>query len=170
MNFISLKKRLESSQQFKTFKSQHPNAELVAGFFILDFKDKREEATLDYKQQEDLFTFNMQDPNFAVKKEEVLDKTKPLEKLNTDIKVDIQDLEQIIKAQLEEQEIKQPIEKIIAVISQSSNPKENFPIFNLTIMLSSFVILLCKINAQSGEVLEFKKKSLFDFVKPQSPK
>ena len=37
MTFKETLENIESSKEFSDFKKQYPNAELVAGFFIIDF-------------------------------------------------------------------------------------------------------------------------------------
>ena len=110
MNFQSLINKLEKSTNFKTFKSKNKDAQLVAGFFIFDFKDKREEATLDYQvgkeKEQEIATFNMQDINFAFKKEKILDKTKSLSPLFKEIKLQPTELKAMIQIQLKEHKIK----------------------------------------------------------------
>ena len=49
MSFADTLEKIESSDLFKNFKEQNPDAELVAGFFILDFLSNDTKQTLDYK-------------------------------------------------------------------------------------------------------------------------
>lgn len=174
MNFKPLLKEIEQSESFKEFKSQHPDAELVAGFFILDFKDKREESTIDYKSGDKIFTFTLSNEGvFSVKEEEVLDKTKSLKKLNPDIQIDAVGLKAKVDQALVDNEVKGNLEKIIAVLQAmpgkgdlSGENLVSHTVWNLTCMVEGMKIILIHVNAITGEITKFEKRSLFDFARP----
>ena len=48
MTFKETLEKIESSNEFKDFKKQNENAELVAGFFIIDFISNDNKKSLDY--------------------------------------------------------------------------------------------------------------------------
>jgi len=163
MNFKPLLKEIEQSESFKQFKEQHPDAELVAGFFILDFKDEREECTIDYKAGEKVFTFTLSNEGlFSVKEEEILDKTKLLNKLDPNITIDAVDLKAKVTQALTENEVAGKLEKIIAVLQEIQGKT----IWNLTCMVEGMKIILIHIDAITGEIIKCEKRSLFDFARP----
>jgi len=163
MNFKPLLKEIEQSESFKQFKEQHSDAELVAGFFILDFKDKREESTIDYKAGDKIFTFTISNEGlFSVKEDDILDKTKSLNKLNPEITIDAVDLKAKVEKALKDNEVSGNLEKIIAVLQEMDGKT----VWNLTCMVEGMKIVLIHIDAISGEVIKCEKRSLFDFAQP----
>ena len=176
MNFKDLLKEIEQSESFKQFKEQHSDAELIAGFFILDFKDKREESTIDYKSGDKIYTFTISNEGlFSFKEENILDKTRPLNKLNSDIKVDAVNLKAKVEQAFKDNKITGNLEKIIAVLQEMSISGNGDPsrenlvshtIWNLTCMVEGMKIILIHIDAITGEVIKCEKRSLFDFARP----
>ena len=162
MNFNQLLKKLESSQTFLQFKKQNPDSELVAGFFILNFKDNQYTHSLDYKLNNQITTFTLQDDEFQLKQEPILDKSKKLEPINPDVKTELSDIKQLIENKLQKENQETQIEKVIAVLQANSGDI----IWNLTIMCSGFKIFLAHINAETSKITKFETKTLFDFVRP----
>ena len=66
MKFKELLERVESSEEFKDFIGKYPDAELCAGFFIMDFLSNDNKETLDYKIGEKVFTFNVKEDKIFV--------------------------------------------------------------------------------------------------------
>jgi len=161
MNLKFLIEKLEESDVFKDFKKENPDAQLCAGFFILDFKEKREEQNLDYKIKDKIATFSL-DPISLKGVEDILDKTKPLNELDTGIKIELEKAKQIIDEELVKNKISNRLEKIIAVLQM----KDDKPVWNITCMLSGMKIMIVLIDAVEGKILKFENKSLFDLVRP----
>lgn len=159
LTFKDLLEKIESSVVFKDFLSTTPEAKLVAGFFTINIKEDSVEGSLDYSDKKLIYIFNK---NGEMKEEEILDKSQPLEPINTDIKVDLSDLKKMVKEELAKNEMANKLDKIIAILQTH----ENTTIWNITAMCEGFVIFLIHIDAQTGEVKKFEKKSIFDFVKP----
>jgi len=168
---------LKQNQKFKEFSQKNPKPVPCAGFFVLDFKNSQEQYTLDYKVNDDIFSFkiNPETNQVQMQQEEIMDKTKPLEEISLNIKLEISEIKDIVNKELEKNNIKNPIEKIICVLQSLSLGKDDLSgkplgchtIWNLTCMLSMFNIIMIHIDALDGKVLKFEKKSLFDFVKKQ---
>ncbi len=66
-----------------------------------------------------------------------------------------------IREQVKVASMKNKLEEIIAVLQLL----DNNTIWNLTCMCEGFTIISVHINPESGKILKFEKKSLFDMVK-----
>ncbi|MFA5174353.1 MAG: hypothetical protein WC438_04190 [Candidatus Pacearchaeota archaeon] len=163
MNFTQLLKKIESSKIFERFKSEHPDAELVVGFFILDFTGNDSKQTLDYKTDHKIFTFSLENEDITFQEDKLIDSPNqpPLQKLNTTIKIDLDKIPELAKTTALDYNIQNKFQKIIAVL-QKHEGKETW---NLTCMLDSLAILHILIDANTEEIIKFEKKSMMDFMK-----
>jgi hypothetical protein len=59
MGFKELLSKVEASSIYADFVKEHSDAELVAGFFIMDFMSNDNKESIDYKIGEKVFTFNL---------------------------------------------------------------------------------------------------------------
>jgi hypothetical protein len=88
----------------------------------------------------------------------------PMEKIEEseikNIKTDLEDLKEIIEQALWDNNMKNSLEEVIAVL-QSMNGKI---IWNLTCICSSLSIINSQIDPFTGKVLKFEKKNLLDFA------
>ena len=164
MNFSSTLEKIESSEAFKNFKKAHEDAELCAGFFIIDYEqgEQANQQQLDYcLKNRKIFTF-LADKEITVKEAETIEgKREKLPKLNKEIKIDIEDIENIVKEKMKQEKISNKINKIIAVLQKHQDKQ----IWNLNCMLEGMGILQVHIDTESGEILKFEKRSMFDFIK-----
>jgi hypothetical protein len=157
---------ITASEKFKTFKKEHPDAELVAGFFILDFLSNDTKKSMDYLDGEEIFTFDLADDGYIKQKQDKLinpesnDKLK-LTKITHNPKIEVDELKSIVGEKKLERGISAHLHKIIAVL-QNSEEKQ---IWNLTCMLDQLIILHVLISAETGEILKFERKSMMDFVR-----
>ncbi len=157
MNFSSVVEKVESSQTFKNFKKENKDAELCAGFFVIDYEQDRKEQQLDYcLKNGKIYTFTINKEITLEEAETIEGKKEKLPKITKEIKIDISDLEKIVQ-----DKIKKKILKIIAIIQKYKDKQ----IWNLTVMTESFEIDKIHIDTQTGEILKFEKRNLFDFVK-----
>jgi hypothetical protein len=164
MNFSSTLQLIESSKEFKDFIKQNPKAELVAGFFILDFQSNNNQQSLDYKILDKIFTFSLNENNKITLTEDELIKIpnpQPLNSINKQIKTETNELRAIAEIKAVDSNIKSKFEKIIAVLQ---NHRDNC-VWHLTCMLEGFVILDVLIDADTGKVLKFEKRNLMEFMK-----
>lgn len=174
MQLKTLLEKLEKSEIFKNFKNKNPDAFLCAGFFILNLKAGTAEYNLDFRNEEDIFTFKI--PEIGINEDIKLltDKLikdpaapKPFDKLDLSkpnlekIKLDINELSQFVSTEIWSQQIKNPLEELIAVIQS----KANSIIWTLTCICAGFTIVTMEIDALKKQVTKFEKKSMFDFVK-----
>ncbi len=147
--------QLEKSQVFKEFKNKNPEAFLCAGFFILNFKNNIYDYSFDYRTEQEIFTFKVPVAGEIIMLQEpILDQQKPLEKINLDVQIDINDLRDLVEKELRLSGIKNKIEEIISVL-QVINGRQ---IWNLTVMCEGFAIITIHIDAESGKLLNSKKR------------
>ncbi|MFH1358985.1 MAG: hypothetical protein ABIH37_03800 [archaeon] len=171
MNFKETLEKVESSNAFINFKSEHPNAELCAGFFILDFLSNDNKQSVDYKNNENIFTFDINKiGEIFIKQDRLLDEsTRPkLKKINPEIKVEVDELKSIVGINILDNGISAKLHKIIAVLQNYKSDitnDEDKVVWNLTCMLEQLIILNIIIDAETGKILKFERKSMMDMIK-----
>ena len=172
LTFASTLEQIETSEAFKNFKEKNPKIELCAGFFIIDYEQNKNQQQLDYCLADGkIFTFilNPETKEIIIKQAEKIEmqdkKLEKLGKLNPDIKADLDDVEKILSEKLKQKKIDKKLNKTIAILHKSS--ETNKQIWNLNCMLAGLEILQVQIDTETGEILKFEKKSMFDFIKKQ---
>jgi hypothetical protein len=165
MKFEHYLKRVEESPEFKKFREEHKKAYLCAGFFVLDFENKKDIHQIDFliPGKKKIATFTLQD-GVQLKISEPMKKTKnKLEKLELkeETKTDIDALKGIVHDEMMNRTVTGEIKKIIAVLQNKDDRK----IWNLNCITGDMGILKVHIDDHSSSVLEFEKASLFDFMK-----
>ncbi len=163
MSFLSTLEKIESSQEFKQFKKQHPDAYLCAGFLVLDYEQGNNQQQLDYSLKNGkIFTFSLSSIGKVTFKEaETMPGAKKLLELSRKIKIDIDEVKKLIEKRMEKEEIQNKILKIIAVLQKHKEKQ----IWNLNCILEGMGILQVHIDCMNRKILKFEKRSLFDFVK-----
>ena len=161
---------ITNSAVFKKFKSEHKDAELVAGFFILDFLSNDNKDSLDYKlpqgKGDQIYTFELDKNKEVVMKQDKLINEKlstqpKLTKIKPEPKIDLNEIPSIAEKQAQENKITSKFHKIIAVLQ---NYEEQLT-WNLTCILDHLIILHILINAKTEQIIKFEKKSMMDFIK-----
>lgn len=165
VSFLSTLEEIEKSPAFKNFRKQHPDVYLCAGFFVLNYESGQENSTqkqLDYSQKDGkIFTFILNNEITIKEAETIEGKKQDLPELNKNIKVDLDDAEKILEEELKHKKVKNKLLKIIAVLQKH----EGKQIWNLNCVLSGMEILRVHIDSETGDILKFEKKSMFDFIK-----
>ncbi|MEK6935272.1 MAG: hypothetical protein AABW67_00635 [Nanoarchaeota archaeon] len=165
MDFKTTFKTITNSDVFLDFKKKYQNAELVAGFFILDFlNNNNNQKSLDYKKGENIYTFSINERKEISLTEDKLieDNTKPpLTKISSDIIIDLDEIPSIAEQQAEKYNIKSKFQKIIAVLQIYDNKQ----VWNLTCILEGLIILNILIDSETEEIVKFDRKSMADFVR-----
>ncbi|MDP2925545.1 MAG: hypothetical protein Q8N99_04180 [Nanoarchaeota archaeon] len=157
---------ISHSEEFKNFLKENPDAELCTGFFILDFFGNDIKKSLDYKVGERIISFSINELGEIKTYEDKLieDKNRDfpeLEKIDHKIKLDLDETEGIAKTLTLDKGISARFNKIIAVL-QKYNGKETW---NLTCMLEGLIIVHILIDAMTGELIKFERKSMMDLIK-----
>jgi len=158
---------LQEKDSFKKFKTENPDSYFMAGFIILNIEENSETIQLDYfipsNKKIAAFEFPFNEPKIhdeiiSVGKSGVTEgkKIPNIPEQILDIKIDIDDLKSICKKTILENDSRLVPTKIISIL------KEN--IWNLTCMDNVMGIVSVKINAVTGEVVNFNKGSLMDFM------
>jgi hypothetical protein len=167
---------IENSAVFKKFKQENQDAELVAGFFILDFLSNDNKDSLDYKlpenKEDNIYTFELDKNKEVIMKQDKLinpeiSNQPKLTKILPNIKTDLNEIPSIAQQEAEKNKITSKFHKIIAVLQnyKSENKGREQQIWNLTCMLDQLIILNILINAQTSEIIKFERKSMMDFIK-----
>ena len=167
MTFKETLEKIDASEIFQKFKIEHPNAELCAGFFIIDYMSNDSKSSLDYLEGEKVFTFDINtsgDENkIFMKEDKLLDipNTPKLTKIEPRAKVELDELKSIAGTRALDEGIAAKFQKIIAVLQIH----EGKQVWNLTCMLEDLVILHVLIDSETGEIIKFERKSFMDFIK-----
>ena len=167
MKVQNLLQELQEKQEYKDFQSKNPDAFFMATFLILDLKQKTEQIQLDFSLPSEnkiaAFEYPFTEPKIhdniiSVSKSGTTEPAKvpKMSKQTTEIKVDIDDLEPKCKKLIKENNSLLVQTKIIAILKDD--------IWNLTCMDDMLGIVRIKINAVSGETIDFNKGSLMDFM------
>ncbi len=155
---------ITQSKIFKDFIEKNPQAELVAGFFILDFLSNDTKNSLDYKIDSKIITFSVNQNNETTLLEDKLIDAPDLPiltKISPDIKLDLNEIPSIAQKQAEENKITAKFHKIIAVLQNH----EGKLVWNLTCMLDQLIIIHLLVDAETGESIKFERKNMMDFIK-----
>ncbi len=153
-------KRLKDSYEFKKFKRKHKNIFLFSAFFVLNSDFEIDTQQIDY------FLGKNKAVTFYIGKEikHKIDELNPqseITALDEKIKIDLKELRDIIKNELWNKSLKESeINKIIVILQKINNRQ----MWNVTCMLTSLKILRLHVDCFTGEVLESKQGSIFDFI------
>jgi hypothetical protein len=156
MKFEKYLKKLKESEKFKDFKKENPESYLAAGFFVLDFEGE-DKHQIDYVFKNKIATFDLDEEELKIEDR----RGKKLDKLTEDINIDLEELQEIVKEEMEKNKITDKLRKIIAVIYTS----ENKPIWNLQCIVGNLGFLNIRINDKDKSVIKFGKHSLMDIMK-----
>ncbi len=163
-NFTTTFETITQSKIFKDFIEKNPQAELVAGFFILDFLSNDTKTSLDYKIDSKIFTFSisLQD-EITIREDKLIDKPglPILTKIKPEVKIDLDEIPSLAEKSAIENNITSKFQKIIAVLQNH----EEQEIWNLTCMLDGLIILNILISSNTGKIIKFERKSMMDFIK-----
>ena len=167
MKTQDLVEELQEKQSYQNFKSENPSAFFSAGFFILDLKENQEQIQLDFflpeKEEIAAFEFPFAEPKIhkdiiSVGKSGATEpgKIKPMSPQTTDIKIDLDDIGPISKEIIKENGSAIIPTKIIAILKDNQ--------WNLTCMDDMLGMVRIKLDALTGERIDFSKGSLMDFM------
>ena len=158
MKVSQLVEELQDSTPYKTFIEQNPDAYFCAAFLILDLTNKTEKIQLDYLIPKENHIAAFEFPfNNELNPKIHKDKISQMKPQSTELKVDIDNLEQKVKEVISNNESSIRPTKIIAILSNNT--------WNLTCMNDHLGIVQIKLDATSEEKIEeFKKGSLMDFM------
>ena len=160
MNMQFYEEKLSSSREFKDFIKENKDAYLCSGFFVVDKDGKDNKQHLDYylPKEKKMISFQMEE---GIKKVfvDMLDDKVP--KKISKSEFDFDDMEEMIQRRMQEQNIKNKIQKII--FSLQNLDGKDFLI--CTVFISMLGILKVNIDLSNKKITEFEKKSFFDIMK-----
>ena len=170
MSFKKTYQIITKSKVYKDFIKENPKAEICAGFFITDFFGNDNKKSIDFKINEKIFTFSLDDNDEVKINEDKLIQEKgikypELKNLDPDIKVDLDEAEGIAKTRTLDEGIHAKFNKIISVLQKYEHNGKLRDIWNLTCMLEGLIILHLLIDAESGDIIKFERKSMMDLIR-----
>ncbi len=153
--------KLNKSQKFKEFSEKNPKAYFSAGFFVLDFVDKKNLHQIDYYNPEEnkIMTF-MLDGEVEMKKDDLSGKKSP-EKISKEINLDLDILKGLVEDEMKNKKQTKKLNKIIATIQSN----EGKLIWNLNCITSDMSVIKVHVEDESHSILKFEPINLFDVVK-----
>ena len=163
-------KTITKSDLFGDFIKQYPKAELCTCFFVKDFFGNDNKKSIDYKLGEKVFSFSINELEKIKMYEDQLVKIEnkefpELEKINPDIKTDLDEVIEIAIKKTLEKGISSKFSKIIAVLQKYKHNEKDIQAWNLTCMLEGLIIIHIMIDSDTGEVIKFERKSMMDLIK-----
>lgn len=153
--------RLEKSKEFKDFRKEHKNAFLSAGFFVLDFEEKKNVHQLDFyvPKKNKMAAFSLDD-GIKLQLLDLVHEKAP-EKLDINVKTDLDALYGILEDEMKNRSITENIKKIVAVLQNVDGKR----LWNLTCILSGMEILRSHVDDETRSVLKMEKFSMMDLMK-----
>jgi hypothetical protein len=161
MNFQFYTEKLKNSPEYKNFIEKNPEAFLCSVFFILDKQGTDNKQHIDYFIPSDnkMFSFQLEDGVKLIPLEQINNKIP--EKISDDIDFNFEYIEKLILGEMFEKKINNQIQKIIGSL-QRLNDKD-FLIGS--VFISEMGIISLKIDLSEMKIIEFEKRSFFDFIK-----
>lgn len=149
-------KELKNSKEFKKFQDKNPSAYLCNICFL----DNKWQPDYYEPEKDKITSFAKQDDVFVSQESEIFrkEKTKINELKLTEVKIDLDKAEEIMKSKFKEE----PSQKIIVLL------KEDIPIWNITYLTLKLEIINVKIDAISGKVIDENIESAWNLVSPKT--
>jgi len=154
--------KLNSSEAYKKFMSENSDAFMVAGFFIIDFEAGNDLHQIDYyvPSTKKVTAFTLDDEIKVQSLKLMNDKTVP-EKLDSEINIDLDELQGIIQDEMKNRNMTEEIRKMIAIIQNIKGKN----VWNINCVLSGMEVLKAHVEDDSKTVLSMDKISIMDIVK-----
>jgi len=168
MSFKETYEKIIESEVFKKFIDENPNAELIAGFFIIDFISNDTKNSIDYRINDKIFTFDLKNDGFVkMTEDKLLDNPNApkLLKLIPEIKTEVEDLKGLSGIETLNKGISAKFNKIIAVLQNQEKEGKTIQFWNLTCMLDGLIILNISIDSNTSEIIKFERKSMMDMIR-----
>ena len=161
MNLQFYLEKLHSSDVFKKFMKENPEAHLCSGFFTMDKEGKDNKRHFDFyiPKTKKMFSFKLEDGVEMVPIDIVLEKIP--EKLDIDFDFEFEEIEKMLDDEMKKQEIKSKIQKTILSLQDLKGK----PFLIGTVFISMLGLLKVRIDLSDMKIVEFEKKSLFDMMK-----
>jgi hypothetical protein len=169
MSFKETFEKVECSEIFNKFKGEYPEAKFCAGFFIIDFMSNDQKKSLDYLIGDKIFTFSLFEDGIKMNEDKLMDipNTPKLVPIDPKVQIEVEELKGIVGERALEEGISSKFHKIIAILQNYEDKEigERRNIWNLTCMLDQLIILHVLIDAETGKLIKFERKSMTDLIK-----
>jgi len=161
MNFQFYIEKLHDSDEYKKFVKQNAENYLCSAFVVVDKQANDNKVHVDYfvPKEDEIFSFELENKCRKVKVERY-DKDIPL-KIKEDIDFDIDEIEGLIYAKIEEEKIKNKVQKVILSLQNYNGQL----MLTGTVFISMLGMLKINIDVDKMKIILFEKKNLFDMVK-----
>ncbi len=163
MNSQFFIEKLNSSEEFKKFKKENPNAYLCSGFFVIDIESKDSDNKYHFDfyipSSKKTFSFELENGIRLIPLERNGEQV--LEKISMKNHFDFDEIKEMIMKEMEYNKINNKIQKMLFSL-QNVKGKE---LLIGTIFISGLGILKANINLSENKITEFEKKSFFDMMK-----
>ena len=160
-------KKVKGSEPFKQFMKEDPKAYLCSVFFIRDFNENHNETQVDFYSpaKKAMISFKVDKKVERIpinKKAETITHKKFVPKnLNENTKMDVDELKDILLAEMHNRGMTYEIDKILVFLYIADDET----VWNCTAFLKGLGLLQSHVEDESGTVLFMEKKSLFDLVR-----
>jgi hypothetical protein len=162
MNSQFLIEKLESSEEFKNFMKENPQAYLCSGFFVIDLENiANSQYHFDFfvPESKKTFSFELENGIKLIPLERYDEKILGRVSLKEDF--DFDEIEKMISTEMELKQIKNKMQKMIFSL-QNIKGKD----FLLgTIFVSGLGLIKANISLPDKKITDFEKKSFFDMMK-----
>ena len=158
MNLQFYIEKLQHSDIFKNFKEENPDAYLCGGFFVVDKTEGNNKQHFDYFVNRKIFSFQVEEGKMVPV--DVFD-DKVFEKISEDIDLDFKEIERIILDKMEEENIKNKVQKILL----SLQCKDGKCFILGTVFVSMLGLIKVRVDLDEKKIVSFEKKSFFDMMK-----
>ncbi len=160
MNLQFYLEKLHSSDEFRAFIRENPQAFLCSGFLSLDKERNSNQIHFDYfiPKEKIIISFQLESEVQKVPLKKYDDKVP--EEVSTDFELDFAELELLIFEKMEKENIKSKMQKIILSLQRIDGRN----LLMGTVFVSMLGLLKITIDIEEKKVIEFEKKSLFEIM------
>ncbi len=161
MNFQFYFEKLIESKDFKKFMKENKNAFLCSGFFAIDREKSDNQQHFDFYAPDlnKIFSFQLEKEIKKVVLER-FDERVP-GKVSSDFDFDFEEIEQMILERMKKEGIKNKLQKILLSLQKINGGD----FITGTVFISGLGMLKLNIDPVQKKILDFEKKSFFDFLK-----
>lgn len=161
MNLQFYLEKLKSSEEYKKFIKENPDAYLCSGFFVIDKIENDNKVHFDFyvPNTKKMFSFQLEN-DVRLVPIELFDDRVP-EKIVIDYDFEFGEIERIVERRMQEEGIDKKIQKILLSLQKIDG--KNFLIG--TVFISGLGIIKVNIDVSEMKIVLFEKKSFFDMVR-----
>lgn len=164
MNLEFFREKLESSEVYKKFIEENPEAYLCSAFFIVDFSgEEKNQYHLDFydSSKEKWFSFSVDEEIKEIPVNKISEESSKPFKLVGDSNLNFDEVKILIQDKMSQEGIKPVLKKLIMVI-QNIDGRDYFVI---TAFISMLGLLKVHIDCKDKKITLFEKKNFFEMLK-----